>query len=54
MLDITALTVPADPSGPLAPIVVNASFLLYDPVNVIVGDKAIEPEATKLSLFHGF
>ena len=49
MLDITALTVPADPNGPLAPIVVNALSLLYDPVNVIVGDIAIEPEATKLS-----
>ena len=49
MLDITALIVPADPSGPLAPIVVNASSLLYDPVNVIVGDIAIEPEATRLS-----
>ena len=49
MLDITALSVPADPRGPVAPIVVNASSLLYEPVKVIVGDIAIEPDATRLS-----
>ena len=49
VLDITALRVPAEPNGPLAPIVVTASSLLYVPVKVIVGDIAKEPEAIRLS-----
>ena len=49
VLDITALIVPADPNGPLAPIVVSALSLLYDPVSVIDGDIAIAPLAIKLS-----
>ena len=49
VLDITALREPAEPRGPLAPIVVTALSLLYEPVRVMVGETAIEPEAIKLS-----
>ena len=49
VLDITALRVPAEPRGPVAPIVVTALSLLYEPVSVMVGDIAIDPDAIKLS-----